>query len=130
MHSSRESVPRGLPGTPHPCHPPASPCSCQAPLLGTLSVWWAMAALGFFIMVLPFETVVGFRGGMARPAGAAVALILAFLPFKVATLGRVIAVGWAAGGRQVADGGWQQDVRCIKCCLATPDGLVNALCRG
>lgn len=51
-------------------------------MLGTLAVWWAMSSLGFFIAVFPHLTVVGFRGGMARPFAAALALILLFLPFK------------------------------------------------
>ncbi|KAI3436395.1 hypothetical protein D9Q98_005812 [Chlorella vulgaris] len=56
----------------------------QAPLLGTLTVWWAMSALGFSIFVFPFLTVVGFRNGMKAPFFAALSLILLFLPFKVA----------------------------------------------
>jgi hypothetical protein len=56
----------------------------QAPLLGTLSVWWAMSALGFFVAVLPFVTLTGFRHGLLRPFAAALALILLFLPFKAA----------------------------------------------
>lgn len=58
-------------------------CAVQAPLLGTLSVWWAMSALGFFVAVLPFVTITGFRHGLLRPFCAALALILLFLPFKV-----------------------------------------------
>ncbi|PSC71122.1 H(+) Cl(-) exchange transporter 7 [Micractinium conductrix] len=55
----------------------------QASLLGTCTVWWALTALGFSIAVFPFLTVIGFRGGLARPFGTAAALLLAFLPFKV-----------------------------------------------
>lgn len=51
-------------------------------------MWWALTALGFSIAVFPFLTVIGFRGGLARPFGTAAALLLAFLPFKVT-------VGWA-----------------------------------
>lgn len=54
----------------------------QAPLLGTMAVWWAMSALGFFVAVLPFVTVTGFRNGLLRPFVASLALILLFLPFK------------------------------------------------
>lgn len=54
----------------------------QAPLLGTLAVWWAMSALGFFVAVLPFVTITGFRHGLLRPFVASLALVLLFLPFK------------------------------------------------
>lgn len=56
--------------------------AAQAPLLGTMAVWWAMSALGFFVAVLPFVTVTGFRNGLLRPFVASLALILLFLPFK------------------------------------------------
>lgn len=41
-----------------------------------------MAALGFFVAVLPFTTIIGFRSGLMRPFVAALALVLLFLPFK------------------------------------------------
>ncbi|KAL4430647.1 hypothetical protein ABPG75_005903 [Micractinium tetrahymenae] len=56
----------------------------QATVLGTLSVWWGVSALGFFIACFPFLTVIGFTGGLARPFGASLAAVLSFLPFKVA----------------------------------------------
>lgn len=78
-----------------------APACMQAPLLGTLSVWWAMAALGFFVAVLPFCTLVGFRSGMARPFAAALLLILAFLPFKVRRPGgRAAALHMAVTGSE------------------------------
>ena len=52
----------------------------QATLLGTLAVWWAMAALGFFVAAFPGLTVVGFTAGLTRPAAAAAALMAASLP--------------------------------------------------
>ncbi len=55
----------------------------QASLLGTITMWWAMSALGFSVLVFPFQTYIGFRSGMARPFAAALLIILAFLPFKV-----------------------------------------------
>lgn len=42
-----------------------------------------MSALGFSIFVFPFLTVVGFRNGLLAPFAASLALLLAFLPFKV-----------------------------------------------
>lgn len=56
----------------------------QAPLLGMVTVWLAMSSLGFVIAVLPFATVIGFEHGLAAPFTAALALVAAFLPFKVA----------------------------------------------
>lgn len=74
-------------------HSPTAP-SHQASMLGTLTVWWGVSALGFFIACLPFVTTVGFRGGLWRPYLACLAAVLAFAPFK-ARRGRG---GW---GRQV-----------------------------
>lgn len=64
--------------------PPPALLNLQAPLLGTLAVWWLLASLGFFIAVLPFTTVIGFQSGLGPPSAAATALLTLFLPSQAA----------------------------------------------
>lgn len=87
----------------------------QAPLLGTLTVWWAMSALGFSIFVFPFLTVVGFRNGMKAPFFAALSLILLFLPFKVGAACRLWDCRWVAVHASASDCPTARGGKCHGC---------------